>query len=104
MQRRPPRRNDADLGVQLEEMLAEVGRMKGYVETFSERVSDIEANVAKLQGDLDVRFQQNAANQAKTEEEKKRAVEEAQKKMKAIEAVKHRAWRLPSPRSPATAG
>jgi TolA-binding protein len=74
------RRNDADLGVQLEEMLQEVARMKGHVETFSERVSDIEAAVAKVSGDLDVRFQQQAANQAKTEEEKKRAVEEAQKK------------------------
>jgi len=74
------RRNDADLGVQLEEMLQEVGRMKGHVETFAERVSDIEANVSKLQGDLEVRFGQQAANLAKTEEEKKRAVEEAQKK------------------------
>ena len=74
------RRNDADLGVQLEEMLQEVGRTKGQVETFVERVSDLEAAVAKLQGDLDVRFGQQAANQAKTEEEKKRAVEEAQKK------------------------
>jgi len=74
------RRNDADLGVQLEEMLQEVGRMKGHVETFAERVSDIEASVAKVSGDLDVRVQQQAATQAKTEEEKKRAVEEAQKR------------------------
>jgi TolA-binding protein len=74
------RRNDADLGVQLEEMLQEVGRMKGHVETFAERVSDIEAALAKVSGDLDVRFQQQAATQAKTEEEKKRAVEEAQRR------------------------
>ena len=74
------RRNDADLGVQLEEMLQEVARMKGHVETFSERVSDIEAAVAKVQGDLDVRFQQYAQAQAKTEEEKKRAVEAAARK------------------------
>jgi TolA-binding protein len=74
------RRNDADLGVQLEEMLQEVARMKGYVETFSERMSDIEAGVSKVQGDLDVRFQQQGADRAKTEEEKKRAVEEAAKR------------------------
>ena len=71
------RRNDADLGVQLEEMLQEVARMKGYVETFSERVSDIEASLAKVQGDLDVRFQQQSADRAKSEEEKKRAAEDA---------------------------
>ncbi len=78
------RRNDADLGVQLEEMLQEVARMKGYVETFSERVSDIEAALAKVQGDVDVRFQglaeQQKITQAKSEAEKKKAIEEAKRR------------------------
>jgi TolA-binding protein len=75
------RRNDADIGVQMEEMLQETSRMKGRVETFSERVSDIEAKLEKVAEELNLRFQGLAENQkiseAKSEEEKQKAIEAA---------------------------
>lgn len=86
------RRNDADIGVQIEEMFQETARMKGRVETFSERVSDIEAALAKVQGELDVRFQglaeQRKIDEAQSEEEKKRAIEEAKRRERLLGAPK----------------
>lgn len=78
------RRNDADIGVQIEEMFQETARMKGRVETFTERISDIEATLAQVSGELDVRFQglaeQRKIDEAQSEEEKKRAIEEAKRR------------------------
>lgn len=86
------RRNDADLGVQLDEMMQEVARMKGRVETFSERVSSLEQNTSKVQEELDVRFQGLAEKQkieaAKSEEEKTRAIDDARKRERLLSSPK----------------
>lgn len=86
------RRNDADLGVQIDEMMQTVARMKGRVETFSERVSSLEQNTSKVQEELDVRFQGLAEKQkieaAKSEEEKSRAIEEARKRERLLGSPK----------------
>ncbi len=78
------RRNDADLGVQLDEMMQDVARMKGRVETFSERVSTLEQAASKVQEEVEVRFQGLAEKQkidaANSEEEKARAIEEAKQR------------------------
>ena len=78
------RRNDADITVQIDEMLDTVSRMKGRVEGFDERLSGVEASSSKVQEELDLRFQELAEKQkvsaAKTEEEKAKAVEETKKR------------------------
>jgi tetratricopeptide (TPR) repeat protein len=51
------RRNDADLGVQLDEALQQVARMRGLVEGSTERLSTLESSVQKVQEELDLRFQ-----------------------------------------------
>lgn len=75
------RRNDADLGAQLDEMLQTVARMRGTVEAFDERVSNLEARSSKVQEELDVRFQGLADKQkidtAQSDAEKQKAIEEA---------------------------
>ncbi len=75
------RRNDADLGVQLDAMMDDVGRMKGRVESFTERVSALEASSSKVQEELDLRFQDLAAQQelarTKSETDKQKAIEQA---------------------------
>ena len=78
------RRNDADLVLQIDDMLETVARMKGRVETFSERMSTVEASTSKVQEELDLRFQGLAEKQkidaAKSEEEKAKAIEEAKER------------------------
>ncbi len=78
------RRNDADIGVQLDEMLQKTAAMRGQVETFSERVSTLEANIAKVQEELDLRFsglqEEKKITEAKSEAEKKKAIDEARKR------------------------
>ena len=78
------RRNDADLVLQIDDMLETVARMKGRVETFSERLSTVEASSSKVQEELDLRFQglaeKQAIDTAKSEEEKTKAIEEAKKR------------------------
>jgi TolA-binding protein len=76
------RRNDADLGAQLDDALQQVARMKGLVETSNERLADLESNVTKVQEELDLRFQ-NMAEQARVKElnekEKQKVAEDARK-------------------------
>ncbi len=78
------RRNDADLGVQLDDMMQDVARMKGRVETFSERVSALEQSATKVQEEVDLRFQglaeKSKIDAANSEEEKKRAIDEARQR------------------------
>lgn len=78
------RRNDADLVLQIDEMLETVARMKGRVETFSERMSSLETSTSKVQEELDLRFQDLAEKQkieaAKSEEEKAKAIQETKKR------------------------
>ena len=75
---RAARRNDADLGVELDDMKEIVARLRGRVEGFDERVSGLETKASKVQEELDVRFQglaeQQKIERAKTEAEKKRAI------------------------------
>lgn len=82
------RRNDADLGVQLDDMMQEVARMKGRVETFSERMSTLEQSATKVQEEVDLRFQgiaeKNKIDAAKSEEEKQRAIDEARQRERII--------------------
>jgi tol-pal system protein YbgF len=51
------RRNDADLGVQLDQALQSVGRLRGQVESWEGRLSTVESDVKKAQDELDLRFQ-----------------------------------------------
>ncbi|MCB9651827.1 MAG: tetratricopeptide repeat protein [Deltaproteobacteria bacterium] len=78
------RRNDADITVQIDDMLETVSRMKGRVESFDERLSGVEATSSKVQEELDLRFQELAEKQkmtlAKTEAEKTQAIEDAKKR------------------------
>lgn len=78
------RRNDADITVQIDDMLETVGRMKGRVEGYDERLSAVEASSSKVQEELDLRFQELAEKQkvtlAKTEEEKAKAIEDTKKR------------------------
>lgn len=78
------RRNDADITVQIDDMLETVARMKGRVEAYDERMSNLEASTSKVQEELDLRFQGLAEQQkieaAKSEEEKQRAIEDAKKR------------------------
>lgn len=74
------RRNNADLGVQLEEMMSEVRRLLGRVESYEERLSSLEVSNRRVVEEVDVRFQGLADKQkidrAATDEEKQRAIEE----------------------------
>jgi tol-pal system protein YbgF len=76
------RRNDADLGVQLDEAMQQVARMKGLVESSTERLSELESSVQKVQEELDLRFQ-NMQEQARvkelTEKDKAKVAEDARK-------------------------
>ena len=78
------RRNDADITIQIDDMLETVARMKGQVAGFDERLSGVEAASSKVQEELDLRFQGLEEKQkieaAKSEEEKKQAIEEARKR------------------------
>lgn len=82
------RRNDADITVQIDDMLETVARMKGRVEAYDERMSNLEASTSKVQEELDLRFQGLAEKQkidaAKSEEEKQRAIEDAKKRERLI--------------------
>lgn len=75
------RRNDADITVQIDDMLETVARLKGRVEGYDERLSGVEASTSKVQEELDLRFQGLAEKQkieaAKSEEEKSKAIEAA---------------------------
>lgn len=78
------RRNDADFGIQVDQVLETVARLKGQVESYSERVSQLEANTSKTQEELDLRFQ-NLSEKAKidaaqSEAEREKAIEDAKKR------------------------
>ena len=81
---RAARRNDADLGVELDTMKELVARLRGRVEGFDERVSGLETSTSKVQEELELRFQgladQQKIDQAKTEKEKKAAIAAAEKR------------------------
>lgn len=71
------RRNDADLGAQLDDALQQVARMKGLVEGSNERLTDLESNVQKVQEELDLRFQnmQEASRVKELNEKEKQKLE-----------------------------
>ena len=81
---RAARRNDADLGVELDDMKEVVARLRGRVEGFDERVSGLETNTSKVQEELELRFQgladQQKIDKAKTEQEKSRAIAAAKQR------------------------
>lgn len=78
------RRNDADIGVNIDEVRETIARLKGQVESFNQRVTDLEANTSKTQEELDLRFQNLAEQQkieeAQSEEAKQEAIEEAKRR------------------------
>lgn len=86
------RRNDADLGVQLDEMMQDVARMRGRVETFSERVSALEQSASKVQEEVDLRFQGLAEKRqidaANSEEEKQKAIDQARERERLLQDPK----------------
>lgn len=67
---RAARRNDADLGVQVDELLQQTAQLKGQVESFRERMEAAEAEVVRLAEDSKI-------GNATTEEEKAKAIEAA---------------------------
>lgn len=75
---RAARRNDADIGVEMDDVKELVARLRGRVEGFDERVSGLETKASKVQEELEVRFQglaeQQKIEKAKTEAEKKQAI------------------------------
>ncbi len=85
---RAARRNDADLGVELDEMKELVARLRGRVEGFDERVVGLETNTSKVQEELELRFQglaeQQKIDDAKTDREKKAAIAAAQARERLI--------------------
>lgn len=78
------RRNDADLGVQLDGMMETVARLRGRVETFSERLATLEAGSSKLNEEIELRFQsiteQRKIDQTRSQAEKQRAIEGARRR------------------------
>lgn len=78
------RRNDADFGVQLDEAQQQVGRLRGLVESFQERLSTIESSTKKVQEELDLRFQklqeQSQVEQLKSQTERQKAIEDAKQR------------------------
>ncbi len=81
------RRTDADLGVDLDRVREDVGRVKGDLVSALDRLSEVEAKTAKTQEEVDLRFQALAekakATEADSEGARSRAAEavEAQKKL-----------------------
>ena len=75
------RRNDADLGVELDEMKELVARLRGQVEGFNDRVTEVETKSSKVSEEIEVRFQgladQKKIDQATTEKEKQKAIAQA---------------------------
>ncbi|MCK6544711.1 tetratricopeptide repeat protein [Myxococcota bacterium] len=70
------RRNDADFGVQLDQALQSVARLRGQVESWESRLSTVESDVKKAQDELDLRFNNLAEQQrvqASSQAEKDRA-------------------------------
>jgi tol-pal system protein YbgF len=82
------RRNDADFGVQLDQALQQVSRVRGQVESWQERLSAVESDVKKVQDELDVRFQnlqeQGRLEAMKNAQDKERAEAERQKSERLI--------------------
>jgi TolA-binding protein len=82
------RRNDADFGVQLDEALQQVGRLKGLVESFQDRLSTTEQAVNKASEEADARFKQlqesARVEQMKSQDEKQKAVDLARKKERLV--------------------
>lgn len=77
------RRNDADLGVQLDETMQQVAKLRGFVESSGERLSTMESAVNKVQEELDLRFQNLQETQRvesiKSQTEKEKAIADARK-------------------------
>jgi TolA-binding protein len=51
------RRNDADFGVQLDELLQDVARLKGTTATLESRVSSLESSTTQAQEELDLKLE-----------------------------------------------
>ncbi len=73
--------NNADVGVELDGLKQEIGRLTGRVETLDERLTVTETGTTKLQEEVEVRFQglaeQQKIERAQTEQEKRAAIAEA---------------------------
>jgi TolA-binding protein len=72
-------RNSADFGVQLDTALQEVARLKGLVESWRERLDDIDSKLARTSEEMKISEEKRAQNTT-SEDQKKAAVEEAIKR------------------------
>lgn len=86
------RRNDADLGVILDEVRQDVARMKGQLDLLVERMSEVEGKAEKTSEELELRFQRLA------EQEKIREAESAKEKAEAAAATRKQEALLSKPK------
>lgn len=87
------RRNDADIGVQLEVLLGDFARVRGQVEGLVDRMSEVEGAASKAQEELDLRF--------KAIDEQARLEQDANAKQQAAakQAIEARKALLDTPKS-----
>ncbi len=71
------RRNDADLGVQVDELMQQTAQLKGLVETFRDRMEKAEAEVVRL-------TEESKIGMATSEEEKTKAIEAARERERVL--------------------
>ena len=67
---RAARRNDADLGVQVDNVLQELAKIRGLVESGRERLEEIEGKVSALEEEIKI-------GSARSEEDKQKAIADA---------------------------
>jgi TolA-binding protein len=72
-------KNDADFGVQLDQALQEVARLKGLVEGSGERLNAIESQLNKVSDEFSL-AEEKRRSSASTEEQKRASAEEALKR------------------------
>lgn len=87
------RRNDADIGVQLEVLKGDFARVRGQVDALVDRMSEVEGASAKTQEELDLRFE--GLNQ----KEKMAAEQSAKARAAAQAAVEARKTLLSKPKA-----
>ncbi|MEL6188184.1 MAG: tetratricopeptide repeat protein, partial [Myxococcota bacterium] len=81
------RRNDADIGVQLEVLKGDFARVRGQVDALADRMSEVEGASAKTQEELDLRFKgldEKAQIEAEQSAKARAAAEAVAQKRKAL--------------------
>ncbi|MGF1511214.1 MAG: tetratricopeptide repeat protein [Myxococcota bacterium] len=77
------RRNDADFGVQVEDMRLEVARLRGAVESLDARVSELESESSKARAEFDLKIEnleeQRLIERTQSVTERQKAIAEARR-------------------------